>query len=71
MALGRAKLEKSTVEALHQTMTVLREELDMKNIVIRKLRKQIRNPKPMHGCIVTIEDCNFYFRFVCNSIIIK
>ena len=41
----QGQLEESAVEALHQTMVVLREELDQKNQVIRKLRKKIRNRK--------------------------
>ena len=67
----QGQLEESAVEALHQTMVVLREELDRKNQVIRKLRKKIRNPRPKqdssvanHGCIVTIEDCDLDLRFV-------
>ena len=40
----QGQLEESAVEALHQTMVVLREELYRKNQVIRKLRKKIRNP---------------------------
>ena len=67
----QGQLEESAVEALHQTMVVLREELDRKNQVIRKLRKKIRNPRPTQnsnvanqGCIVTIEDCDLDLRSV-------
>ena len=67
----QGQLEESAVEALHQTMVVLREELDRKNQVIRKLRKKIRDPRPKqnnsvanHGCIVTIEDCDLDLRSV-------
>jgi uncharacterized coiled-coil protein SlyX len=42
----QGQLEESAVEALRQTMVVLREELDRKNQVIRKLRKKIRDPRP-------------------------
>ena len=55
-------LKLSAVEALHQTMIVLREELEDKNRVIRKLRKKSKNPEQPHsfpmnkGCLVTIED---------------
>ena len=74
----QGQLEESAVEALHQTMVVLREELDQKNQVIRKLRKKIRNPRPNqissvanHGCIVTIEDCDLNLRFVSYILLVN
>ena len=62
---GREKLEKTTTEALHRTMVVLREEIERKNQLIRKLRKKTRNQaehsqskRIINGqwCVMTIED---------------
>ena len=61
--LELGQLEQSAVEALHQTMIVLREELQAKNRVIKKLRKKIKTPDQQNsfsnnrGCLITIEDC--------------
>jgi hypothetical protein len=44
--VGQAQLEESAVEALHQTIVVLREKFDRRNQVISKFRKKIRNPQP-------------------------
>merc|ERR1711970_557763 len=63
----QGQLDHSAVEALHQTMVVLREELDRKNIVIRKLRKRIRKPEDKEGTrkqnwVVNLEDSNLNVR---------
>ena len=63
----QGQLDHSAVAALHQTMVVLREELDRKNLLIRKLRKKIRKPEEKaatrkQNCFITLEDSDLNIR---------
>ena len=51
-------IKENTVAALHRTMVVLREELEMRNKIILSLRrrKRYKTPGRTPKCLVSIED---------------